>query len=184
MSDRIEIQTPRLLLKSVTPSIITTCFENNSQDEIKAFFGVDQNGFDHLKNMYEKGMETHRLSLFYFLLHEKNTDRIIGECGFHTLNKSHHRAELFYSLRQDSDKRNGFMTEALKPILDFGFNQLGLHRIEALTAHWNIPSLRTLGHFNFTFEGTMREDYVVDGKNEDSQCYSLLKWEHEKHHAK
>jgi len=24
-------------------------------------------------------------------------------------------------------------------------------------------------------EGTMREDYVVDGKSEDSNCYSLLK---------
>jgi ribosomal-protein-alanine N-acetyltransferase len=26
----------------------------------------------------------------------------------------------------------------------------------------------------------MREDYVVDGKNEDSECYSLLKWEWER----
>lgn len=30
-----------------------------------------------------------------------------------------------------------------------------------------------------TKEGTMREDYGVNGKNEDADCYSLLKWEWE-----
>lgn len=177
MPDRIDIQTSRLVLKSVTPAIITDCFRTKSEVEIKNFFGVDQSGFEHLKNMFEHGMETHRLSLFYFLLHEKESGRIIGECGFHTWNKTHNRAELFYSLRQDQDKRKGYMTEALQPILDFGFGELALHRIEALIADWNTASVKTLKRFHFIFEGTMREDYVVDGKNEDSQCYSLL--EHE-----
>ena len=66
------------------------------------------------------------------------------------------------------------MTEALYQILEFGFNKLKLHRIEALTAEWNIPSIKTLGHFGFKSEGIMREDYFINGKNEDSVCYSLL----------
>lgn len=69
------------------------------------------------------------------------------------------------------------MTEALREVLNYGFSELKLHRIEALVAESNIPSIRLLKRFGFTKEGTMREDYVVNGVSEDSDCYSLLKWE-------
>lgn len=52
-----------------------------------------------------------------------------------------------------------------------------LHRVAALVGRENMPSLKLLNKFGFKFEGTLREDYVVDGKNEDSECYSLLSWE-------
>ena len=111
---------------------------------------------------------------------DKETHQPIGECGFHTWNKTHCRTELFYLLRDDKFKQKGLMTEALKATLEFGFTQLNLHRIEALVADWNIPSVKLLQRYGFTKEGIMREDYCVNGKNEDSDCYSLLKWEWEK----
>ena len=171
------ISTKRLLLKSVTPALIHEQFNTKTKAEIMTFFGLDETSFLHYKSMHEGGMETHRLSLFFFLIHDKATNLPIGECGFHTLNKSHCRAELFYSLRKDSYKQKGLMTEALVEVLDFGFNKMELHRIEALVASWNTPSVKLLQRYGFTKEGTMREDYVVDGKHEDSDCYSLLKWE-------
>lgn len=179
MNNQTELTTPRLLLKSVTPKLIHTFFETKTKEEIVLFFGADEAGYDHLKQMHEKGAETHRLSFFYFLLIEKESNRVIGECGFHTWNATHKRADLFYSLKHDSDKRKGLMTEALEPVLDFGFNELGLHRIAAFIADYNTPSRKLLEHYKFTKEGTMREDYVVNGKNEDSDCYSLLRHEWE-----
>lgn len=88
---------------------------------------------------------------------------------------------MFYNLRKDSDKRKGYMTEALKEVIDYGFGKLNLHRIQAMVDNSNTPSVRLLNRFGFTKEGTMREDYVVDGKNEDSDCYSLLlhEWDHD-----
>jgi len=176
---QIEIGTKRLLLKSITPAIIHDLFETQTKSAIMDYFVVDESGYDHLKSMHELGMETHRISLFYFLIVDRETNKTIGECGFHTWNKSHNRAELFYFLRNDSDKRKGLMTEVVTEILNFGFNELNLHRISALTADWNIESKGLLHKFGFTKEGTMREDYVVAGKNEDSECFSLLKWEWE-----
>lgn len=177
---QIEIQTPRLILKSITPTLIHNLFKEKTPDEIKAFFEADEQAYEQLKMMHEKGMETHRISLFYFLLINKHTNKIIGDCGFHTWNKTHRRAELFYNLKNDSDKRKGLMTEALGKVIAFGFEDLGLHRIQALAASYNTPSIKLLVRYGFTKEGTAREDYVVDGLNEDSECYSLLKWEWEK----
>ena len=173
--ENISILTDRLILKSITPSDIHELYNSRSKEEIIRFFGTDEAGYEHYLAMHEKGMECYNISLFFFLLIDKITGTPIGECGFHTLNEKQRRTELFYSLRNDEYKQKGLMTEALAPVLAFGFNELGLHRIEALVADWNTASVKLLKKYGFTKEGTMREDYCVNGKNEDSDCYSLLK---------
>jgi ribosomal-protein-alanine N-acetyltransferase len=173
------IFTDRLILKGITPSVIHDLFTTKTKDEIIKFFGTDEKGYEHYKEMHKKGMETHRITFYFFLLVNKNTHLPIGECGFHTLNKTHRRAELFYLLRNDADKQKGFMIEALSLILNFSFTELNLHRIEVLVPNWNIPSIKLLEKYGFVKEGTIREDYIVDDKIEDSNCYSLLSWEWE-----
>lgn len=168
------IETTRLELIPVNPQILHELFTHKSQEEIMEFMGVDEKSYEHYKNMHEKGMETHRLSLFFFILREKKSGKAIGECGFHTWNFSHRRADVFYGMRTEDVKRQGYMTEALAAVLDYGFNELGLHRIAAFVDRNNTPSVKLLKKFGFTFEGTMREDYLVNGVNEDSDCYSLL----------
>lgn len=179
MINQIEITTDRLLLKSITPQIIHSLFNEKTEGEIKQFFDADENEYAHLKAQHEGGMETHRLSMYFFLVVDKKDNRIIGNCGFHTWNNTHKRAELFYSLKYEDDKRKGIMTEVLEKVLEFGFTALELHRVQALVGGFNTASIKLLERFHFTKEGTCREDYVVDGKNEDSECYSLLKWEWE-----
>lgn len=180
LNNQITLSTNRMLLKSITPAIINEIFEHKSKDEIMHYFGADEAIYDHLKSMVEQGMEAYRVSSFYFLLIDKVSNNVLGECGFHTWNMPHRKAELFYSLRNDTNKRKGLMSEAVKVILNYGFTELGLHRIAALTAPSNEASIALLKHFGFSKEGILREDYMVNGINEDSVCFSLLKWEWEK----
>jgi ribosomal-protein-alanine N-acetyltransferase len=177
MNEPSEIHSARLHLRAITPFFISNLFSTKSSDDIKAFFQCDHDEFEILKSMNDKGLETFRISLYYFLLSDKATNQIIGECGFHTWNISHNRAEIFYKLKDEQWKNKGYMTEALNEVLTFGFKNLNLHRVQALVAHDNIPSLRLLSKFGFQKEGTLREDYLVDGKFEDSECYSLIKHE-------
>jgi len=173
------LTTDRLLLKGLSPKLIHEIFNTHSKAEVMQLMGLAEGDYLHYLEMHEKGMETHRISLFVFMLVEKTTNRPIGECGFHTWNTKHRRAELFYLLRNDADKQKGYMKEALPHVIEYGFAQLGLHRMAAFIDEANTPSLKLLKHFGFTKEGTMREDYFVDGKNEDSDCYALLNWEWE-----
>ena len=171
------LETTRLKLNRITPAVLHEVFRTLEKEEIKKIMGFDEGAYAHHLDMHEKGMETNRLSLLYFLLKDKVTGQPLGVCGFHTWNATHGRAELFYSLLADEYKQKGLMTEALECVLAYGFETMQLHRVAALVWRENIPSLKLLEKFGFTFEGTMREDYVVDGKNEDSECYSLLSWE-------
>ncbi len=119
-------------------------------------------------------METDRLSLLVFLLVEKESGRTIGQCGYHTWNRLHDRAEVFYLLSDDGDKRKGYMKEALAAVLQYGFREMRLNRIEAFVADYNEPSVRLLHHYGFRKEGTARGHYLVDGVYEDSDFYALL----------
>jgi ribosomal-protein-alanine N-acetyltransferase len=67
------------------------------------------------------------------------------------------------------------MSEALLPILDYGFNHMKLHRIEALASPQNIPSIKLLEANHFNYEGLLKEHYLIDGVYEDSAIYSLIK---------
>jgi ribosomal-protein-alanine N-acetyltransferase len=179
MNDITEIQTARMILKPVTPAIVSNLFETQSPDEIKSFFQIEKEEFENLKLMNDHGMESFRISLYYFLLIDKTSNEIIGECGFHTWNVFHGRADIFYKLKSDDIKQKGYMKEALFKVLEYGFENLDLHRIQALVADNNIPSLKLLERFGFQKEGRLREDYLVNGIYEDSECYSLLKREWE-----
>lgn len=174
MKPEITIETNRFLLLAITPSYVKKLFETQPQEYIQQQFGIEENGFLRLRDMQLKGMESYRISLFYFLIVDKQTHQTIGECGFHSWNKAHHRAELFYFLKDEIQRGKGFMSEVLPNVIQFGFEQLKLHRIEALVAPNNSASVKLLLKNNFQFEGTKRQDYLVDDVFEDSDCYSLL----------
>lgn len=172
------LQTERLTLKSITPATIRELFTRYNEHEISEMLGLSREGYRRYHTMFEKGMETDRITFYFFLLINKHNHEPIGECGFHTWNTFHQRAELFYLLRQEEDKQKGYMTEALQVVIPFGFETLQLHRIEAFVADWNTPSVKLLQKFNFTKEGTAREHYLSNGVFEDSDVYSLLQKEH------
>ena len=113
-------------------------------------------------------------SFLYFHLLEKHTNSVIGWCGYHTWFTQHRRAEIGYVLNDDSNKGKGYMKEALPAVLKYGFEKMDLHRIEALVAPGNIPSLKLLQHTGFTHEGLLRQHYMKNSLLEDSAIFSLL----------
>ena len=70
------------------------------------------------------------------------------------------------------------MNEAVSSIIDYGFNELNLHRIEALVGSNNIPSLKIIESHHFIKEGLLRQHYFVEDKFEDSIVFSILQNEY------
>ncbi len=79
----------------------------------------------------------------------------IGTCGFHNWSRRNHRAEIGYDLTP-SAWRQGYMHEALSVMLEFGFQQMELNRVEALVYPENTASLRLLDKTPFS-EGRSAE---------------------------
>ncbi|WP_245867728.1 GNAT family N-acetyltransferase [Flavobacterium lindanitolerans] len=92
----------------------------------------------------------------------------------------HARAEIGYTFTDDNFKRMGLMSEALQPVLDYGFDKMQLHRVEAFISPTNNASIQLVKKFGFVKEGVMRQHYQKEGQFENSEIYSLLKEEHQK----
>ena len=113
-----------------------------------------------------------------FLLADKKSEQIIGRCGLHNWNEEHRRAEIGYVMNDEEFKRKGLMSEAVAAILEFGFTQLNLNRIDAMVGAGNTASLRIIEKSGFVKEGVLRQHVLLAGKFEDSILYSKLLSEH------
>ncbi len=110
----------------------------------------------------------------------KTNNETIGRCGFHNWYKDHHKAELGYALSKDDYKQKGYMSEAVRKIIEYGFSTMNLNRIEACVGPENKASLSVIKKNNFTKEGYLRKHYIRDGEIQDSIIFSLLKEEYQK----
>ena len=71
--------------------------------------------------------------------------------------------------------RQGFMTEALSGILDFAFDDLALHRIEAACLPDNLASQALLRRIGFGEEGYAREFLRINGRWQDHLLFGMLR---------
>lgn len=99
--------------------------------------------------------------------------RFIGSCGHWRLMKEHLRSEIGYDLLPACWGR-GYMAEALRAVLRFGFEELGLHSVEAQIDPDNAPSRRVLERAGFRQEGLQRENFRFAGRFSDTGLYALL----------
>jgi len=170
------IHTPRLTLKVFSAELATQIIRH--QDEMVAMktFGLDRpEDFDRFRATVLSS--TAYRSCVICTIHPKASEEMIGSCNFHTWIPKHFRAEIGYALHEPY-KNQGFMKEAMNYVLAYGFETMGLHRVEAMVGKQNIPSLKLMAHFGFTNEGVLRENYFRNDRFEDSISFSLLNTEY------
>lgn len=98
---------------------------------------------------------------------------LIGTAGFNNFKKQH-RANLGYDVRAEFWNK-GYATEALKAIINFGFSELDINRIEAEVMQGNTASERVLTKLGFTKEGVLRQWMHWNQKHYDMSMFSLLR---------
>ena len=102
----------------------------------------------------------------------EGTKNIIGTAGFNNFTK-HHRANLGYDL-QTAYWNKGLITEALKAIINYGFDVLEINRIEAEVMQGNVISESVLLKLGFTREGILRQCMHWNEQYYDMTMFSLL----------
>lgn len=110
----------------------------------------------------------------YWALASKESDEFIGSAGYWRMWKENLRAEIGFQLLPEY-QRKGFMIEALKPIITFGFNELQLHSIEADADPRNTASIKLMEKLGFIQEAYFKENLYFEGEFLDSAIFSLLK---------
>lgn len=84
-----------------------------------------------------------------------------------------HAAKLGYAIRADQWNR-GYATDATRTIANFGFTELGLHRITAAIGPDNHASIAVAKRLGMRYEGRLRDHVHTNGSWRDSLLYSVL----------
>jgi ribosomal-protein-alanine N-acetyltransferase len=104
----------------------------------------------------------------------KGNPKIFGIIGIYKFYPENHRAEIGY-MSLPKFNGQGYITEAIKTVVAYGFEQLNLHSIEAIIDPENSASERVLQKNGFVKEAHILENELWEGKFWDTVIYSLLK---------
>ena len=105
---------------------------------------------------------------------ERTSDHaLIGTCTLFAFHHPSRRAEIGYALGRPYWGQ-GYMNEALKRLIQYAFDELSLHRLEADIDPRNTASAKTLERLGFLKEGHLRERWIVGGEVSDTDMYGLL----------
>jgi len=122
--------------------------------------------FDKIKK--EQGDTYIRLGIFL------NNDIIIGDIALQDIDNRNRSCSLGMGMSKLEYRNKGYGKEAVKLILEYGFNNYGLERIWAGTLEMNISAQKSLEKLGFKLEGIERKAVYFGGKRYDRFNYGIL----------
>lgn len=99
---------------------------------------------------------------------------LLGVAGLRHIDHEHGCGELTFWLAAEARGR-GLATTAAQAVVDHGFGELGLNRIEAYQMVRNEASSRVLARLGFRIEGTLRSRVMKEGESHDAYLWSKLR---------
>jgi RimJ/RimL family protein N-acetyltransferase len=170
------IETNRIRLRPVRDNDVDALYRIFSHPEVMRYWGTpalaDRNAAVDLVNEIHEGFR--RQSMMKWGVARLADDKIIGTTTLYNLNFDNRRCEVGYGLDRD-EWGKGYMQEALPATLDYAFNVLNLHRIEADVDPRNTNSIRIVEKLGFQREGYLRERWHVNGEIQDALFFGLLR---------
>jgi [ribosomal protein S5]-alanine N-acetyltransferase len=175
LKDLPTLETERLILRKMTLDDAEAIFEYASDPEVSRYVIwethrsiEDSRAFLELVvHKYESGDEPD-WGIVY-----KGDHRLVGACGIVSWEPDHGRAEVGYALSRDYWGR-GLMAEAVRAMIRFGFERMGLNRIEARCITENTASAKVMEKAGLIYEGTLRQREYIKGAYRDMKIYSIL----------
>ena len=175
------LETERLVLRVRTVADAVDIFDYASRPEVSYPAGFPpvktlEDEIYYLEHILPERNQKDNLPAGYGIV-VKGTETIIGSVDF---NHRHEDdvLELGYILHPDYWGR-GYVPEAARALIELGFKNLGLHKIELTCFGYNVQSQRVAEKLGFTLEVRIRDRKDVQGNRSDSLIYGLLRSEWE-----
>ncbi len=128
---------------------------------------------NYIQNRYALG------DFYDWAIIDRDSRRMIGTCGFTKIDTANNSAEIGYVLNPDFSGK-GYATEAARCVMNFGFSELDLHRIEARFMKGNDASLRVMEKLGMYFEGYHKDSVFVKGSYRTVGYCAITKEDFEK----
>jgi ribosomal-protein-alanine N-acetyltransferase len=171
------LETARLVLREIVPEDVGALFEIHGDPMLMRWFGVDPikdiAGAEKIVAHFAS-WRTQPNPGTRWGIQLKGEHHLSGTCGLFAWNRAWRKCTIGYELASAAHGK-GYMQEALTAVLDWGFANMELNRVEAQVHPENAASIRSLSRLGFLPEGLLRELGFWRGEYHDMLQYSLLR---------
>lgn len=159
------LKTERLSLRAMHPIDAEDMYDYARRADVTKYLTWSPHASMGFTKDYLRYIQTrYALGDFYdWAIIDRESRRMIGTCGFTRIDTENDSAEIGYVLNPEFCGR-GLATEAVRAVIDFGFFELGFHRIHARFMQENQRSRKLMERVGMTFEGYMRDLVFVKGE--------------------
>ena len=169
------LETERLYLRRVTKEDVNEIFALRSDQEVMKYIPrplvkSDEDALAHIAMIDEKIDSNEGINWAITL---KGNPKLIGIIGHYRIRPEHFRAEIGYMLLPEYQGK-GIISEAIKEVVNYGFEVMKLHSIEAIIDPENFASEKVLQKNGFVKEAHLKENEFYDGRFLDTVIYSIL----------
>ncbi len=123
-----------------------------------------------------------RKESFVFAILTLAENKLIGNCGLHNVDLKNRSAVFGIFIGDKNYWGKGYGTDATRTILRYGFEQLGLNRVELWVYDFNPRAIRAYEKAGFRREGVRRQGLYRNGAFHDEIMMGVLREEWEKLH--
>ncbi|MBN1797336.1 MAG: GNAT family N-acetyltransferase [Spirochaetales bacterium] len=173
----VELFSERLILNEITWKDLENIHALHSIPQVDEYntLGIPKhiNATKLLLKSIMKDQKSRIRKHYWFSIRLKTTGEFIGLCGMNVSADRFKIGEIFYKLHPAHWMR-GYATEVAKTLVQFGFEVLKLHRIEAGVATENSRSVRVLEKIGMKREGVGRKILPIRGKWKDNFLYAII----------
>lgn len=180
-TDDIVLDGERVKLVPMSYEHSEELFKVANHSELWTYSPGNINKVEDMLNMINALLELKKQGLWYpFVILDKNTNRIVGSTSYLEISPQHRKLEIGGTWLDPMTWRTRVNTECKYLLLKYGFEKLGLVRIQLRTDSRNERSNRAIQRIGAKYEGTLRQELINhDGHKRDSNIYSILdlEWE-------
>ena len=169
------METERLRLRKILPSDYKDMYEYSCSDRVTRYLAWNKHPcLEYTKQYIEYLQGRYKIGDFFdWAIELKDIGKMIGTCGFTRFDFTNNSAEIGYVLNE-CYWGNQYCKEAVSKIIEFGFSELHLKRIEAHYIKENIQSSRVMEKCGMAFEGVLRSYAYIKDKYRDVGVYSII----------
>ncbi|MBM3940316.1 MAG: GNAT family N-acetyltransferase [SAR202 cluster bacterium] len=172
----MRIETPRLLLREFAADDWPAVLAYQQHPAYLRYYPWETRAEDDARRFIQMFIDQQSASPrrdFQLVIALKETGTLIGNCGLRRAGDNEWEGAIGYELAPSHWGR-GFATEAARAMVDFGFGQLGLHRISSWCIADNAASARVLERVGMRLEGRLRENAHFKGRRWDTLLFGML----------
>ena len=173
------LQTERLTLRRLMVSDALDMFEYSKDPEVTRYLTWDAHPDVMYTREYLQYLGTHYNvgDFFDWGVILTSEDKMIGTCGFTRFDYNNNSGEIGYVINP-SYRGQEIADEAVRAVMQFGFETLKLNRIEAKFIEGNSASLRVMKKTGMQLEGYHRSAMLIKGEYRTIGVCSILRDEY------